>query len=406
MFRKVGMMTTREIRIEDYDYELTEDRIAKYPLERRDHSKLLVYEKGAIAERHFFDLPKLVPQGALMVRNNTRVIRARLEFKKETGAQIEIFCLEPHDPSDYERSFASEGGCEWKCLVGNSKKWHDGEVTLENEQVKVKAKRVSNDGETSVIRFEWDGGKTFAQVLESTGELPIPPYLHRKTEEKDLTTYQTVYSHVKGSVAAPTAGLHFTEEVFGRLREKGVKIDDVTLHVGAGTFKPVKSETIGEHAMHGEVIEVRRETVEDLLAHRGKVVAVGTTSVRTLESLYYIGVRLAKKNGEGETELDVGQWEPYGDESVGDEEALRAIVEYMDKRETDVIRARTHIMIAPGYRFHYVNRLITNFHQPKSTLMLLVAAFVGEDWHKIYDYALAHEFRFLSYGDGCYLVKN
>lgn len=401
------LMTTREIRIDDYDYDLPDERIAKYPLVRRDQSKLLIYDHGEIGERHFHDLPELIPSDCLMVRNNTRVIRARMEFYKETGACVEVFCLEPHAPADYERMFSSVGSCEWKCLVGNSKKWHEGVITLRVERLTLTARRMSNDGETSIVRFEWQENMTFAQVLELSGELPIPPYLHRKTETSDLTTYQTVYSRVKGSVAAPTAGLHFTPDVLSALRDKGVKIDDVTLHVGAGTFKPVKTDTIGAHPMHGEMIVVNRATLQDLITHQGKVVAVGTTSVRTLESLYYIGARLLKE-GDRQDVFDVQQWEPYEDpkETISPIEALRAIIEYLDDRGLESLCAQTHILIAPGYRFHYVNRLITNFHQPKSTLMLLVSAYLNGDWRGVYDYALNHDFRFLSYGDSCYLIND
>lgn len=401
---------TQDLRIEDYDYPLPEERIAKYPLHQRDHSKLLCYDHGKVRETLFYDLPSLIPSGYLMVRNNTKVIRARLLFRKDTGAQIEIFCLEPHLPADYERNFSARDYCEWKCLVGNSKKWKEGEVNAwSSSGVKLSAVRVSNEGETSIIRFQWEGERTFSHVLEAFGELPIPPYLHRKTEESDLTTYQTVYSKVKGSVAAPTAGLHFTSEVLHNLEDNGVETEEVTLHVGAGTFKPVKSDTIGEHSMHSEVISVRRDTLVHIQQRLGKIIAVGTTSVRTLESLYYIGVKLRKREEIDERDLVVEQWEPYEDnegkieEAVSVYDALQAIIDYLDCHGLEALQTQTRILIAPGYKFHLVNRLITNFHQPKSTLMLLVSAYLNGDWKTVYDYALSHDFRFLSYGDSCYL---
>ena len=408
------MHTPQQIHISDYAYALPDDRIAKYPLAERDASKLLIYRGGQIRETLFRHLPDCLPDGALLVFNNTRVIRARLLFRKDTGAMIEIFCLEPAVPSDYEQSFAQTAHCTWHCLVGNSKRWKSGElhttVTVGGEQVTLSAERISVAGEAGdLVDFHWDNPHcTFSDVLEAVGVLPIPPYLHRETEAKDLQTYQTVYSKVKGSVAAPTAGLHFTPAVLAELDARGMEREEVTLHVGAGTFRPVKSDTIGGHAMHTEHFAVTRRTVDRLLAKPEHVIAVGTTSVRTLESLYYIGCALAR--GEADESADeaftVGQWAPYDADAptMPAEEALRAILRYLDRRGMDRLWAATQIIIAPGYQFKIVRGMVTNFHQPQSTLLLLVSAFVGGDWRTIYDYALAHDFRFLSYGDSSLLL--
>ena len=408
------MHTPQQIHISDYAYALPDDRIAKYPLAERDASKLLIYRGGQIRETLFRHLPDCLPDGALLVFNNTRVIRARLLFRKDTGAMIEIFCLEPAVPSDYEQSFAQTDHCTWHCLVGNSKRWKSGElhttVTVGGEAVTLSAERVSVAGEAGdLVDFHWDNPCcTFSDVLEAVGVLPIPPYLHRETEAQDLQTYQTVYSKVKGSVAAPTAGLHFTPAVLAELDARGMEREEVTLHVGAGTFRPVKSDTIGGHAMHTEHFAVTRRTVDRLLAKPEHVIAVGTTSVRTLESLYYIGCALAR--GEADESADeaftVGQWVPYDADAptLTAEEALRAILRYLDRRGMDRLWAATQIIIAPGYQFKIVRGMVTNFHQPQSTLLLLVSAFVGGDWRTIYDYALAHDFRFLSYGDSSLLL--
>ena len=408
------MHTPQQIQINEYTYALPDERIAKYPLAERDASKLLIYRGGQIRETLFRSLPDCLPDGALLVFNNTRVIRARLLFRKDTGAMIEIFCLEPALPSDYEQSFAQTDHCTWHCLVGNSKRWKSGQlhttVTVGSEPVTLSAERISVAGEAGdLVDFHWDNPCcTFSDVLEAVGVLPIPPYLHRETEAQDLQTYQTVYSKVKGSVAAPTAGLHFTPAVLAELDARGIEREEVTLHVGAGTFRPVKSDTIGGHAMHTEHFAVTRRTVDRLLAKPEHVIAVGTTSVRTLESLYYIGCALAR--GEADESADeaftVGQWVPYDADAptLPAEEALCAILSYLDGRGMDRLWAATQIIIAPGYQFKIVRGMVTNFHQPQSTLLLLVSAFVGEDWRTIYDYALAHDFRFLSYGDSSLLL--
>ena len=408
------MHTPQQIHISDYAYALPDDRIAKYPLAERDASKLLIYHGGQIRETLFRHLPDCLPDGALLVFNNTRVIRARLLFRKDTGAMIEIFCLEPAVPSDYEQSFAQTAHCTWHCLVGNSKRWKSGQlhttVTVGSEQVTLSAERVSVAGEAGdLVDFHWDNPRcTFSDVLESAGVLPIPPYLHRETEAQDLQTYQTVYSKVKGSVAAPTAGLHFTPAVLAELDARGMEREEVTLHVGAGTFRPVKSDTIGGHAMHTEHFAVTRRTVDRLLAKPEHVIAVGTTSVRTLESLYYIGCALARGGADESADeaFTVGQWAPYDADAptLTAEEALRAILCYLDRRGMDRLWAATQIIIAPGYQFKIVRGMVTNFHQPQSTLLLLVSAFVGGDWRTIYNYALAHDFRFLSYGDSSLLL--
>ena len=408
------MHTPQQIQINEYTYALPDERIAKYPLAERDASKLLIYRGGQIRETLFRSLPDCLPDGALLVFNNTRVIRARLLFRKDTGAMIEIFCLEPALPSDYEQSFAQTDHCTWHCLVGNSKRWKSGQlhttVTVGSEPVTLSAERISVAGEAGdLVDFHWDNPCcTFSDVLEAVGVLPIPPYLHRETEAQDLQTYQTVYSKVKGSVAAPTAGLHFTPAVLAELDARGIEREEVTLHVGAGTFRPVKSDTIGGHAMHTEHFAVTRRTVDRLLAKPEHVIAVGTTSVRTLESLYYIGCALARGGADESADeaFTVGQWEPYGADAptLTAEEALRAILCYLDRRGMDRLWAATQIIIAPGYQFKIVRGMVTNFHQPQSTLLLLVSAFVGGDWRTIYDYALAHDFRFLSYGDSSLLL--
>jgi S-adenosylmethionine:tRNA ribosyltransferase-isomerase len=390
-----------DIHIKDLSYELPEDRIAKYPLAERDTSKLLVYKKGDISHDVFRNITAYLPQGALMVYNNTRVIQARLFFQKESGARIEVFLLEPHAPRDYEQIFQAHGVCEWKCLVGNSKKWKAGALRLctasENDDIDLQVERVDD----SVCRFSWRGDLSFAELLERVGELPIPPYLNRHSEPNDKITYQTVYARIKGSVAAPTAGLHFTDRVLRDIDALGIEREEVTLHVGAGTFKPVKSETISGHEMHSEFISVKRSTIERLIAHGGRAVAVGTTSVRTLESLYYLGVRACNRQPVTEVE----QWEPYETSpSLTAVEALEALLAWMDDSGLDVLHASTRIIIVPGYKYHIVERLITNFHQPQSTLLLLVSALIGDDWHKVYDYALSHDFRFLSYGDSSILI--
>ena len=446
-------MHTKEIQIKDYNYPLPDERIAKFPLPERDSSKLLVYKSGEVLEDTFRSLPQYLPKGALMVFNNTKVIRARLHFRKRTpsgniqcsmfnvqspaqGALIEIFLLEPASPVEYQENFIATSECSWYCLVGNSKKWKEGllygEFQIDGTAYTITAERVAPHGTSFEIRFRWEGGFAFSEVLESLGELPIPPYLNRKTEESDLRTYQTVYSKIKGSVAAPTAGLHFTERVLADLDAHGIEREELTLHVGAGTFKPVKSEEIGDHEMHTEHIAVRLQTIQKLIAHDGKAIAVGTTSVRTLESLYYMGLKAqqlmqqGKDTGDAE-ELHVHQWMPY-EETLSDSPSrgreqeslsnkmslpiegedrrgsLLALEAYMLKHNLDVLHSSTQIIIAPGYKFHIVQMMVTNFHQPQSTLLLLVSAFVNGNWRKIYDFALTHDFRFLSYGDSSLLI--
>jgi len=400
----------QDIRIEDYNYPLPDEKIAKYPLERRDNSKLLIYKQGEISENVFSSVADYIPENSLLIYNNTKVIQARLHFKKSTGAQIEIFCLEPHSPHDYILSLQETKKCSWVCLVGNLKKWKEEHLTkeiyIDGHIVNLTANKISSSGDSHIIEFEWDNENImFSDLLENGGELPIPPYLNRATEEKDKQTYQTVFSKIKGSVAAPTAGLHFTEQVFDKLNKKGIKTDEVTLHVGAGTFKPVKTETIENHIMHSEFISVSKQTIENLLNHKNKVIAVGTTSVRTLESLYYIGSKLqADKNP---IELKVTQWQPYTaqNNTITKNKALENILEYMQTNNLNTLLADTQIMIVPGYVFKIVDGIITNFHQPQSTLLLLVSAFVEGNWKKIYDYALANNFRFLSYGDSSLLLK-
>ena len=440
-----------EILIEDYNYPLPDERIAKYPLAKRDTSKLLVYRDGQVSEDVFVHVGEYLSSSSLLIYNNTRVIQARLEFHKKSlgvtselaqsateplnseasrGARIEIFCLEPLQPNDHQLALSSTEGCTWKCMIGNAKKWKVGALSLpvtlaSGQEVTLFAEKGKQTGNTFEVRFSWtsngltgvaDLNISFAEILDAVGELPIPPYLNRKTEESDKTTYQTVYSRIKGSVAAPTAGLHFTDEVLDGLRAKGVQTAEVTLHVGAGTFQPVKVANANEHTMHTEVIAVTRETIQTLRDHVGDIVAVGTTSMRTLESLYFIGEQLstsktpktaAQQRFEHLELLRVAQFAPYTREyTLSTRDALQALVDYLDATGQDVLHAETQIMIKPGYQFRVVDKLITNFHQPKSTLLLLVSAFVGGDWHTIYDYALANDFRFLSYGDSSILTRS
>lgn len=403
------MKNIQEIAIAEYDYPLPDERIAKYPLAQRDSSKLLLYNKGVVSEDVFSNLPKYIPQNALMVFNNTKVIQARLRFRKETGALIEVFCLEPEQPCDYQQIFLETKECVWQCLVGNSNRWKGGVlsqvVEVGGKNVTLSVERVGGPAAVNHVRFSWDGGVSFAELLEAAGELPIPPYLNRRTEESDTRTYQTVYSKIKGSVAAPTAGLHFTPAVLEALTSAGIEREEVTLHVGAGTFKPVKSELIADHEMHEEYIEVRKALIEKIVAAGGEAVAVGTTSVRTLESLYFLGELVAENPSVTQDELHVNQWTPYNREhSLTTVDSLKALLEWMERNGLDRVHSHTQIMIAPGYRYRIVKAIVTNFHQPKSTLLLLVSAFVNGDWRTIYDYALANGFRFLSYGDSSLLI--
>ena len=426
------MTSTKNIHIADYNYNLPDERIAKFPLAQRDSSKLLIYNKGVVSEDIFSSLPQYLPKNALMVFNNTKVIQARLHFQKETGATIEVFCMEPFAPVEYQQNFAQTGSVEWLCMIGNLKRWKEG---ILSRQVEVKGKTITfcaerlpyespyTTGTNHRVRFSWDGPFTFSEILEAVGELPIPPYLNRETQESDKRTYQTVYSKIKGSVAAPTAGLHFTERVLHALDEAGIDREELTLHVGAGTFKPVKSKEIGDHEMHSEYIVVKRQTIEKLILHGGEAIAVGTTSVRTLESLYYIGLKILKNPEISEEELHVNQWEPYESEEgvklgvnasrgsnasqevkMDSTTSLKALLDWMDRNDLQVLHTTTQIIIAPGYEYHIVRWMVTNFHQPQSTLLLLVSAFVHGDWRKIYDYAISHDFRFLSYGDSSLLI--
>ena len=406
------MIDPKHIRISDYNYDLPDERIAKFPIAQRDHSKLLVYKHGEVSDDSFYHLPDYLPEGALMVFNNTKVIQARMHFRKETGALIEVFLLEPADPTDYELMFQLTSHCSWLCMIGNLKKWKEGtlkrDFNIKGQPLTLTATRRQMVGNSHWVDLEWNNANvTFAEILEEVGELPIPPYLNRDTEESDKTTYQTVYSKIKGSVAAPTAGLHFTEDVLHAIDEKGIDREEVTLHVGAGTFKPVKSEEIEGHEMHTEYICVRKETLEKLIVHDAKAIAVGTTSVRTLESLYYMGCRLARNPELSESELHIDQWEPYEEragEEIAPKEALQHLLSWLERHHLPALHSSTQIIIAPGYEYKIVKMLVTNFHQPQSTLLLLVSAFVKGDWHKIYDYALAHDFRFLSYGDSSLLI--
>lgn len=409
------MISPKSIQIKDYNYNLPDERIAKFPLKERDTSKLLVYDKGEISHDVFHNLSSHLPSGELMVFNNTRVIQARIYFNKVTGALIEVFLLEPASPSDYELMFQTRGKCSWVCMIGNLKKWKEGKltrtITVSGKEVTLSVERKQEVHTGHWIDFEWDDDSvSFAEIIDACGELPIPPYLNRKTEESDKTTYQTVYSKIKGSVAAPTAGLHFTPEVLADLDAKGIEREEVTLHVGAGTFKPVKAEHIEGHEMHTEYISVRRHTIERLLAHDSHCVAVGTTSVRTLESIYYMGVKLTINPDLTETELHINQWDPYeGDvyekaKAVTTQQAFEALLRWYDDNGVSVLHSSTQIIIAPGYEYHVVKALVTNFHQPQSTLLLLVSALLKGDWHRIYDYALANDFRFLSYGDSSLLI--
>jgi S-adenosylmethionine:tRNA ribosyltransferase-isomerase len=400
------MTQVKTIRISDFDYNLPEEKIAKFPLPQRDKSKLLIRKNNRISEDIFQNISKYVPENSMLVFNNTKVIQARILFRKPSGAQIEIFCLEPEIPADYAQSFAQTQSCIWRCLIGNAKRWKGDKLGKQVQDAWCTVERLEALGETHLIRFEWDNPEwTFADMLEKCGELPIPPYLNRKTEESDKETYQTIYSKVKGSVAAPTAGLHFTKAVFQSLKDKNIDFEELTLHVGAGTFKPVKSEILTEHVMHAEYFSVKKTTIEQLINKTGNIFAVGTTSVRSLESLYCIGEILAKNPDVNPWELSVSQWQAYSENSgqLPVEDALKNILNYLDNKKLNRLTAYTQILIAPGYDFKIVNGIITNFHQPKSTLLLLISAFVKGRWREIYDYASANDFRFLSYGDSSLL---
>ncbi len=400
-------MKINPLNIDNFDYELPDERIAKFPLAERDHSKLLVWREGAISERKFYNLPEELPEGAMLVFNNTKVFRARLIMHKPSGARLEVFCLEPHAPADYENAFSVKGECQWRCLVGGLKKWKEGALVIDfemgGEQCRLEAYRGEQIDKSHVITFRWTVDATFGEIIEHLGRIPIPPYLNRESEEIDNTRYQTVYSRIEGSVAAPTAGLHFTPRLIEELHAKGIQTEEVTLHVGAGTFLPVKESDAVHHTMHTEHFTVSVATLRNLIAKLGHIFSVGTTSTRTIESLSALGWRVMQ-DGSPDVERAVGQWEIYDiPTEVGARELLVALVEWMEREGVEGLSAATQIMITPYYRFRIIEGLVTNFHQPKSTLLLLISAIVGEHWRTIYRYAMEHDFRFLSYGDSSLL---
>lgn len=407
--RKI-LSSYNDIKITDFTYDLPDSRIAKYPLARRDESKLLLWQNGKISQDTFKNIPQFLPEDSLLVFNNTRVIHARIFFRKETGAKIEIFCLEPVDPSDYQVAFQETKKVTWKCMLGNAKKWKEGTLlkTIEfgGGKVEIKADKKIQQGNSFEIEFNWTGGFSFAEIIEHAGTLPIPPYLNRETEDSDEETYQTVYAKIDGSVAAPTAGLHFTKPVLSQLSERNIKTREITLHVGAGTFQPVKSETISGHTMHHEKVIIPKNILEDLIAATGKIIAVGTTSVRSLESLYWLGLQLEHKKDF--TRLpEVLQWEPYEKKAtIPEKKALQNLTDYLERTGHKELQFSTQVIIVPGYDFKIISGMITNFHQPQSTLLLLISAFLGNEWKKVYNYALENDFRFLSYGDSNLYLKD
>jgi len=387
------------------NYNLPEDRIARYPLPTRDESKLLVYRDGKITDSHFYNLVNFLPEKSMLVFNNTKVIHARLIFQKITGAKIEIFCLDPSRPSDYQISFQQKEECTWHCMIGNLKGWKNEplskEININGKTIHLIAEKEEVTRESVIVRFHWNDPKTdFATLIEKAGILPIPPYLNRETESSDLIRYQTIYSKIQGSVAAPTAGLHFTDRVFQRLKEKNISCEEITLHVGAGTFRPVKAKTIGEHEMHSERILVKKSFIEKIRDSQSRIIAVGTTSIRTLESLYWLGVKFHKNPDLSPDNNTVEQWCPYQEETTFTrKESMQSILDVMEKHNLPFISASTKIIIIPGYKFRIVEGMITNFHQPQSTLLLLIAAYLGDHWKEIYHHALDNNYRFLSYGD-------
>ena len=396
-----------ELRIEDFNYELPDARIAKYPLEKRDASKLLVYRNGECSESVFRNLPTMLPDNSLIIFNDTKVVPARLFFRRQSGAHIEIFCLQPKSPAEYAVAFASTERCSWECVIGNAKRWKDDLLQYDTDDpvllsMNLQARLLERDGQTGIVEFTWDGGSPFSAVLDLCGRVPIPPYLNRDTESIDQERYQTTYARIRGSVAAPTAGLHFTEDTLAEIRNRGIDIEKVCVHVGAGTFLPVKSSNVAEHPMHREPFIIKRSLLELLARMDRPLTAVGTTSVRTLESLYYAGAACIE-NGEPH---DIGQWDPYTREwKYETREALQALIDYLDRKGLDELKLGTRIIIVPGFRFRLVDAMVTNFHQPQSTLLLLISAFVGGDWKTIYNFALGHGFRFLSYGDSSLLFR-
>lgn len=411
----------QNITIEDYNYPLPDERIAKYPLSERDASKLLVLKDNKIQSSYFKNIGDFLPEDSLLIFNETKVVRARLQFTKESGASIEIFCLEPITGNgDYQLAFSSNSPSEWKCLVGNSRRWKNDRLSLDvnvrqqdnkttRQQATLYAERVEKNDNYSVVRFSWEPSHlSFAEILEAAGEIPLPPYLHREAEASDRERYQTVFAKYEGSVAAPTAGLHFTNELIQNLKDNGISFEEVTLHVGAGTFRPVSSETIGEHEMHSETIAVKKSCIENLIKNCNKtIIPVGTTSMRTLESIYWIGLMLMEEGLE-ERRLHLNQWFPYKErESLPSaEESLSTIVKYLETNNLSELHASTALMIAPSCNIKVAKALITNFHQPKSTLLLLVSALIGERWKDVYQYALDNDFRFLSYGDSCFFTMH
>ena len=399
------------INLNEYEYDLPETRIAKYPLKERDSSKLLYFKEGKISDDIFSNIDNYIQSDSLLVFNNTRVIRARIPFIKETGAEIEVFCLEPLAPREYETAFTAGTPVEWKCIIGNLKKWKSGTIykcfDFNGIIYKLVAEKVRPEGEAWRIRFSWNCSElAFGEIIEKAGHIPLPPYLDREDEEEDRIRYQTIYSSVSGSVAAPTAGLHFTQSNFERLEKRGIQKVELTLHVGAGTFKPVTSGNIADHEMHREHFFVNEDTIVKLIKFSGRIIPVGTTSVRTIESLYWIGIKALNKEIINDSELFAGQWEPYkGQAEHNPADALKALLKLLREKKNNILHASTSIMIVPGYKFRLTNGMITNFHQPRSTLLLLVSAWVGNDWKKIYRYALENNFRFLSYGDSSLLIR-
>lgn len=400
-----GPIDISHINIDDYDYPLPDHRIAKFPKENRDESKLLIHQGQSISEDHFYNLAQYLPADSLLVVNNTKVVRARLFFRKSTGALIEIFYLEPvHPTPEVQMAFQQKGEATWQCLVGNARRWKNGiletEVEAGGETTLLRAEKLEQTSGGFLVKLSWDPRLTFAELLEAAGKIPLPPYLHREAIDRDTETYQTVYARYDGSVAAPTAGLHFTDRVFASLAEKNIETANLTLHVGAGTFKPVGQEGIEHHEMHTEQVLVSRELLSRLLKNHDKTIAVGTTSVRTLESLYWFGVQLSKNS---EAHFHIRQYDPYddGNPELTTEEAVGNILGYMDRHHLETLPGTTQLMIVPGYRFRIISGMVTNFHQPRSTLLLLISAWLGDRWKNVYDYALQHDFRFLSYGDSC-----
>ncbi len=400
------------ISIDDFDYSLPDEKIAKYPLEIRDQSKLLIWKDGNIKDDNFFNLANYIPAGSLLVFNNTKVIRARIIFRKESGSRIEIFILDPHHPADYVNNFQQNKECSWKCVVGNLKKWKSGVLKLDfikdDKPNTLFAEKLETQGGYCIIKFSWDNENiNFSDIIEATGNMPIPPYLNRESEESDITRYQTVYSKIKGSVAAPTAGLHFTDNVFDSLKDKGIKIAETTLHVGAGTFQPVKTKLVNEHEMHTEYISFDKAFVDAIHNHKGKIIAVGTTSIRTIESLYLMGCKVILNPDIDPSNLNVFQWDPYSLEiNPSKDEAFKALSGFMAAKGIEKINTSTQIIIVPGYQFKVIDGMLTNFHQPRSTLLLLISAFTGTEWKNIYKHALENDYRFLSYGDSNLYLKD